>query len=85
MLAEALQLAAGETRIQIRLNPSDLERMGTNPVEQIIAQSGCAEAVTIADPQLVEGDCILETKHGSIDARLETLLNRITNELLDEG
>lgn len=85
MLAEALQLAAGESRIQIRLNPRDLERMGMNPIEQIIALSGCAEAITIPDPQLAEGDCILETKHGSIDARLETLLNRITDELLDEG
>ena len=37
----------------------------------------------MADGTLERGDCLVQTVDGRVDARLETLLERITTELLD--
>lgn len=83
MITEALRLAAGNPQLRVRLHPDDLTLLGSH-AEQIVRQlSACAEAHVDGDPSLSRGDCLVETKHGAIDARLETQLQRITNELLE--
>lgn len=82
MIAEALQLAAGQTQLRIFWNPDDLTRLGDRAPQIVHSLTACATAELIADPTVRPGGCRIETRHGEIDARLETMLQRIAEELL---
>jgi flagellar assembly protein FliH len=83
MLTEALQLAAGQTQLKVRFHPADLDRLGPQAQEVIKRLTACADPELIGDPSIASGGCIIDTQHGQIDARLETILERITAELLE--
>jgi flagellar assembly protein FliH len=84
MIATALQFSAGSRRVEVRLHPEDLEML--NGDQALAVSSGLAvlpEGLLVADGTLERGDCLVQTVDGRVDARLETLLGRITTELLD--
>ena len=84
MIATALQFSAGSRRVEVRLHPEDLEML--NGDQALAVSSGLAvlpEGLLVADGTLERGDCLVQTVDGRVDARLETLLERITTELLD--
>ena len=84
MIATALQFSAGSRRVEVRLNPEDLEML--NGDQALAVSSGLSalpEGLLVADGTLERGDCLVQTVDGRVDARLETLLERITTELLD--
>jgi len=82
MIAEALNLAAGQSHILVRLNPQDRRQLGERAQEIVQAMASCGHAEVIEDTTLSPGDCRIETRHGEIDARVETMLQRIAEELL---
>ncbi len=82
MISEALRLAAGQPQLRVFMNPSDLTRFGDKAEQVVQSLSACATPELIADASLSPGDCRLETRHGEIDARLDTMLHRIAEELL---
>lgn len=82
MLMEALNLAAGQPQVQIRLHPDDLARLGSHATDLVKSITACANPELIADPTLTPGGCVIDTQHGVIDAQLESMLERITDELL---
>lgn len=82
MISEALRLAAGQPQLRVFLNAADLERLGDKSEQVVQSLSACASPELIADDTLQPGDCRLETRHGEIDARLDTMLHRIAEELL---
>ncbi len=82
MIGEALQLAAGQPRLRVRLNPEDLERLGDSAAQIVQSLTTCAEAEVIGDETIFAGGCVIESRYGEVDARLETMLERITMELL---
>ena len=78
---EALQLTSGGSEATVRLNPSDHENLG----EQVeaVAES-LAKAVTtrvVADESISPGGCVVETRHGVIDAQVESQITRMIEEL----
>jgi flagellar biosynthesis/type III secretory pathway protein FliH len=80
---ELLQLAAGRTDVSVQLHPRDLELISS----QSAAAGGSIAAVAVrwvANENLSRGDCVVATRHGEVDARLETQLARIACELLPE-
>ncbi|MBO53316.1 MAG: hypothetical protein CMJ69_21360 [Planctomycetaceae bacterium] len=84
MIATALQFSAGSRRVEVRLHPEDLEML--NGDQALAVSSGLSalpEGLLVADGTLERGDCLVQTVDGRVDARLETLLERITTELLD--
>lgn len=82
MISEALKLAAGNPSIKVWLNPGDLAHLG-NDAPQVVKSICHAQDVTLLeDAQLSPGSCRIETQHGEVDARLETMLERMTTELL---
>lgn len=83
MLREALQLAVGAPRIRVHLNGDDAQLLGKQATEVIRVLAACGEAEIVADNALTRGGCLIETQHGQIDARIETLLDRIVAELLE--
>ena len=79
---EALELAAGNSEITLRMNPQDHAALASE-VEAIgksLATLGAVRAV--ADPGITTGGCRVETQFGSIDQQLDAQLARITEELL---
>ncbi len=81
---EALELAAGNPQIQLRMNPADVEFLGDwcPKIVSVMSPAGVAEIVS--DPDISAGGCVVQTKHGVIDAQVETKLARIAQELLDD-
>jgi flagellar assembly protein FliH len=80
LVREAVALAAGLPMAALRLHPADLELL-TAPGSQRLAGPGCE---LIADSQLQRGGCVVELAGGEIDARIETRLTRLVEELTSE-
>jgi flagellar biosynthesis/type III secretory pathway protein FliH len=84
MIVDALRLAAGQPKLTIHLHPDDLAAWGDQGPRIVESLTACADSTLIADPQIGRGGCHIETIHGEIDARVETMLERLASELLDE-
>jgi len=82
LVREALQLAAGNERITLRLNPIDHASLKDHFSKLAAEMNHLAEAKVVADPAITPGGCRVETEFGSIDQQLEAQLARITEELL---
>jgi flagellar assembly protein FliH len=82
MISQALQLAAGHPQLRVNLHPDDLTQLGPEAEKIIRTLSACAEAVIVPDSNVGRGGCRIETRHGEIDARIETILQRFAEELL---
>jgi flagellar assembly protein FliH len=83
MIKNALQLAAGTPRITLRLHQDDAALLGEHAADIVRTLAFAGEAEIVSDASLTRGGCVIQTKHGTIDARLETLLERIVSELLE--
>ncbi len=85
IVREALELAAGQPHVKLHLHPRDLDQLQEIGQEIVGRLAASGEATLIPDESLSRGGCLIETRHGVIDARLETQLARITHELLEES
>lgn len=83
MISDALRLAAGQPRLTVYLHPDDLAAWGAQSPRIIESLTACADSTLVADPQVSRGGCRIETVHGEIDARVETMLERLAHELMD--
>ena len=81
MISDALQTAAGSTRLRVRLHPEDVAMLGNRAEDVVKSLASCGEATILPDETIERGGSIVETQHGVIDARLETQLDRILQEL----
>jgi flagellar assembly protein FliH len=81
-IREVLEMAAGNARIVLRLNPDD--HAGLSTQIQAIARelAGLGEVKTVADPSITAGGCRVDTEFGSLDQQIEQQLARIQEELL---
>jgi flagellar assembly protein FliH len=82
VVREALQLAAGRPQITVRLHPLDLAQLEENGPDIVERLSRLGETALTPDESLSRGGCLIETRQGVIDARIETQLSRIVEELL---
>lgn len=81
LLKEALELAAGNPRLRIRMNPADHESLGDAARGLIDKFTTLASVEFLADAEISPGGCVVETEHGIIDQQIETQLARIEEEL----
>lgn len=81
----ALDLAVGSPRIELRMHPSDVESAEQYGQQVLRALAACGEARLVADESITRGGCVVRTTHGTVDARLETQLERIATELTAGG
>lgn len=81
LIREGLELAHGNERITVRLNPADHAALGDRvlKVSQPLAQLGKVQI--LPDPQISAGGCRIDTEFGNVDQRIETQLDRIAQEL----
>jgi flagellar assembly protein FliH len=82
MISNALRLAAGQPQMTVYLHPEDLAAWGDRASQIIQSLTACADTTLVPDHQASRGGCRIETRHGEIDARVETMLHRIAEELL---
>lgn len=80
---EAIQLAVGKTSLELRLNPGDLEALGDRVRVAVQASARGIDVKLLGDDNVTPGGCVVVTEHGEIDAQIETMLTRISEELLD--
>lgn len=87
MFAETLQLVVGTASIRVRVHPDDLRVFGNAAEEMVCRMASCGQATLVPDETVSPGGCVIETQHGCIDGRVETQIERITSELLqnDDG
>ena len=83
IIQEALQLATGQPHLKLRLHPQDIELLQGCGQEALSRLESVGDAALVPDESISRGGCLIETRHGLIDARLETQLERITAELLE--
>ena len=84
MISDALRLAAGQPQLTVYLHPDDLSAWGDRAPRIVQSLTACADTTLVPDPLSMRGSCRIETRHGEIDARVETMLHRIAEELLEE-
>lgn len=81
---EALKHVTHASHARIRINPSDsiyfIERQ-----ELLLQMSSCLRDCEIVSDPSVQAGCLIETDGGLIDARVETRLELIENELFADG
>jgi flagellar biosynthesis/type III secretory pathway protein FliH len=82
LVREALELAAGNDEITVRINPADLEALGTHLESLCKELGGKSKATIVSDEALSAGGCRVETRFGTIDQRIEEQLKRIEEELV---
>jgi flagellar biosynthesis/type III secretory pathway protein FliH len=81
-LQSALALVRHASDVQIVINPRD-QPLVEELLEELVASfSNCNDASIRVDPTLAQGGCRLELEGGSIDATLETQLQRMASLLL---
>lgn len=82
MVRESLKLAAGSPELRVRMHPDDIADLGPQAETVVKAVSACGHVELTGDESILRGGCLMESRFGSIDARLETMLGRIVEELL---
>lgn len=83
-MAEALSLLARRSAVAIRVNPRDLEQAQA-VLPQLVAQMHqCEHATIAADESLTPGGCVVQAGLTTIDASIETQLDRIVSALLPD-
>ncbi|MBT4866677.1 MAG: hypothetical protein HON53_16360 [Planctomycetaceae bacterium] len=85
LVRKTLDLAAGSSRLVLRMHPEDITLLGPHADEVVRAASRCGEVEITGDASIARGGCVIETQHGTIDARLKTQLERIMSELVEKN
>ena len=79
--AALLELVKHESDLELHLNPADYQMLRTAASEAIAAADRLAHVELVADPAVDRGGCVLESRDGTIDATLETQLDRVAAAL----
>lgn len=81
LIAETLRMAASSPELSVKLSPVDYERLGGSVTTLAEAIGRLGKTEVVADPAIDPGDSLVETRHGRVDGRLATMLQRIGDEL----
>jgi flagellar assembly protein FliH len=81
-IREALEMAAGNAEIVLRLNPDDHAGFGSQSEKITQELTGLGNVRIVADSAISSGGCRVDTEFGSLDQQLEQQLARVAEELL---
>lgn len=84
LVREALDLAAGQPLVRLRINDKDHAGLAAQIQQLIGAGGGLGKVEIIPDAVLPAGGCRVETEFGLIDQSFEAQLERIEQELCQE-
>jgi flagellar assembly protein FliH len=72
VVKDALAKAEKDTDVVVLLNEADLTLLTQANSELLERTHGSSEVVFKASPEVSRGGCLLETRYGTVDARIET-------------
>ena len=75
VVKDALAKAEKDTDVVVLLNEADLDLLSQADSELLHRTHGSSEVVFKASPEVSRGGCLLETRYGTVDARIETKAN----------
>lgn len=81
VVSAAVQKINGSPRVTIKVNPGQVESVKKHWASAFGPNYREKEWVIEGDPQVPAGGCILDTKYGSIDARIGTQFDQIQKTL----
>lgn len=82
VVEEALRLAGVARRVALHVNPVEMELLEQYLPDLLAKLRGIEEVELTPDDAVTAGGCVLRLGAGEIDARLETQVERIAQELL---
>lgn len=85
LMRQTLDVAAGSSQLKLRMHPEDVKLLGPHADDVVRAASRCGDVEVVDDPSIARGGCVIETQHGTIDAQIETQLDRIMSELVEQN
>jgi flagellar assembly protein FliH len=81
----ALEMTTRNSNVVVKVNPKDIEHLEKMIADQQMPLGKYASITFEGDEAVTPGGCRLGTEQGEIDARLDTQIDRIANELsIDE-
>lgn len=78
---EAIAGAESRSLVSIKVSPGDLETLTKHWQEAYSGKDGTDKVQIIADPKIERGGCVIETKSGTIDARIGTKFSEVAKTL----
>ena len=72
VVKDALAKAEKDTDVVVLLNEADLELLSQADSELLQRTHGSSAVVFKSSPEVSRGGCLLETRYGTVDARIET-------------
>jgi len=73
----AIRLTVEREQLVIRLNPLDLEVIKKYREELISSADGIKNMEIVGDQRIKRGGCVIETRAGNVDARIDSQLNQL--------
>ncbi len=83
LMRTALGWAVGAEQVRIRCHPDDCDVIAQTAASQ--RSELPSDIAFVRDDTIARGGCVVETTQGVVDARLETMLDRIAEELLTDA
>lgn len=83
-VSDCLGYLRDRTRIVIKVNPKELERVKEARKEWLESVEGIGTLTVQPDPEIAPGGCVVETDAGDVDARVEERLSMLHAALLEE-
>lgn len=81
-LSAALELVGKSSALVVTINPNDRVLLDKT-LQSILEKLGRSEHITMREDEAISpGGCIVRTEGGSVDASIETQLDRVTESLL---
>ncbi|MBM3998532.1 MAG: hypothetical protein FJ297_03140 [Planctomycetes bacterium] len=81
LIRETLELASGQSRLQVELHPDDLKSLGDQAAELARTWGRSVQVTFVAGSDVPRGSCRARSEHGEIDQRFEQQLQRVEREL----
>ena len=82
LLSDLLEEASDKTIASLRLHPDDLQALHDSAIVETLNE---ADVRILSDPSLSRGGAILETDHGILDARVETRIELLCEQLMESA
>jgi flagellar assembly protein FliH len=82
-----VQQALGEmidpAKVEIYAHPQEIPLLTSHRHELQAQLNASSELQFVPDSNIEKGGCIVRTKHGAVDARIDTQVNEVKRALLD--
>ncbi len=80
-LNESIRLVQTDHRLDVRMNPSDIERLGSSLTDFIEQQKNRMTIQLTSDPAIEKHGIVLQTSESNINQQITTQLERLREEL----